>query len=135
MDEFTERQHYVERGYIFACQFKRTKFSEPEWGYSINEDVLIDLLGNKVKEVYTIQTYPEQGTLRLYVPVPKEEKHVFKVGGIRTHKAVRVDNLMYVGCEAHWKCTRCGECVPFHCFTKEAFEQQVCKGTTERRGN
>lgn len=43
------------------------------------------------------------------------------------HKVVRVDNLMYNGCEPHWKCTRCGECVPFHCYTKEQFESQDCK--------
>lgn len=43
------------------------------------------------------------------------------------HKVVRVDNLMYNGCEPHWKCTRCGMCVPFHCYTKEQFEGQDCK--------
>ena len=43
------------------------------------------------------------------------------------HKVVRVDNLMYNGCEPHWKCTRCGKCVPFHCYTKEQFESQDCK--------
>lgn len=42
------------------------------------------------------------------------------------HKVVRVDNLMYDGCEPHWKCTRCGKCVPFHCYTKEQFENQEC---------
>ena len=43
------------------------------------------------------------------------------------HKAVRVDDLMYRGCEAHWKCVKCGECVPFHCWSKEQFEAQKCK--------
>ena len=43
------------------------------------------------------------------------------------HKVVRIDNLMYNGCEPHWKCTRCGKCVPFHCYTKEQFESQDCK--------
>ena len=45
-----------------------------------------------------------------------------------THKAVRVDNLMYNGCEAHWKCTVCGKCVPFHCYSKSQFESQECFG-------
>lgn len=43
------------------------------------------------------------------------------------HKAVRIDNLMYKGCEPHWKCVLCGICVPFHCYTKEEFEQLDCK--------
>ena len=42
------------------------------------------------------------------------------------HKAIRIDNLMYKGCEPHWKCVNCGECVPFHCWTKEQFESQKC---------
>ena len=43
------------------------------------------------------------------------------------HKAVRVDNLMYKGCEPHWKCVHCGECVPFHCYSKKQFEERDCK--------
>lgn len=42
------------------------------------------------------------------------------------HKAIRVDNLMYKGCEPHWKCTICGDAVPFHCYTKEEFENMCC---------
>lgn len=42
------------------------------------------------------------------------------------HKAIRVDNLMYKGCEPHWQCTYCGKAVPFHCYTKEEFENQCC---------
>lgn len=42
------------------------------------------------------------------------------------HKAVRVDNLMYEGCEPHWKCVYCGDCVPFHCYKKEEFEKMCC---------
>ena len=42
------------------------------------------------------------------------------------HKAIRVDNLMYKGCEPHWKCTLCGDTVPFHCYTKEEFENRCC---------
>ena len=42
------------------------------------------------------------------------------------HKAKRVDNLMYKGCEPHWKCVYCGKAVPFHCYTKEQFEKMCC---------
>lgn len=42
------------------------------------------------------------------------------------HKVVRIDNLMYNGCEPHWKCVKCGKAVPFHCYTKEQFENQEC---------
>ena len=42
------------------------------------------------------------------------------------HIAVRVDNLMYKGCEPHWKCVKCEKAVPFHCYTKEEFENQCC---------
>jgi hypothetical protein len=34
---------------------------------------------------------------------------------------------MYEGCEPHWKCIYCGEYMPFHCYSKEQFEQQCCK--------
>lgn len=44
------------------------------------------------------------------------------------HKAIRIENLMYKGCESHWKCTICGECVPFHCYKKHEFEELECKG-------
>lgn len=47
------------------------------------------------------------------------------------HKAVRIDNLMYKGCEPHWKCVRCGMCVPFYCYTKEQFENQECTYKTK----
>lgn len=43
------------------------------------------------------------------------------------HKAVRVENLMYKGCEPHWKCVNCGVCAPFHCYSKQEFEEQECK--------
>lgn len=43
------------------------------------------------------------------------------------HQVVRVDNLMYKGCESHWGCKRCGYIVPFHCYPKEDFEQMECK--------
>jgi len=47
---------------------------------------------------------------------------------VKTHEMVRVDNLMYRGCEPHWKCKHCVVCIPFHCFTKEQCETQECKG-------
>ena len=40
---------------------------------------------------------------------------------------VRVNDLMYKGCELHWKCVKCGDCVPFHCFSKEEFAELECK--------
>lgn len=42
------------------------------------------------------------------------------------HKAIRVENLMYKGCESHWQCIHCGDAVPLHCYTKEEFEQKCC---------
>ena len=44
------------------------------------------------------------------------------------HKAVRIENLMCKGCEPHWKCVICGECVPFHCYKKNEFEEKECRG-------
>ena len=49
------------------------------------------------------------------------------------HKVVRVNNLMYEGCEPHWGCTRCGEIVPFHCYTKAEFEEMECKESDIKR--
>lgn len=43
-----------------------------------------------------------------------------------THKVELVKDLMYKGCELHWKCTICGMAVPFHCYTKEQFENLCC---------
>ena len=42
---------------------------------------------------------------------------------------IRVENLLYKGCEPHWKCLRCGESTPFHSCTKEQFADQVCVTT------
>lgn len=42
------------------------------------------------------------------------------------HKVIRVDNLMYNGCEPHWKCTICGTYIPFHCYTKAQIENMCC---------
>jgi predicted nucleic acid-binding Zn ribbon protein len=44
------------------------------------------------------------------------------------HKVKRVDNLMYKGCEPHWKCIYCGDCIPFHCYKNEQIESMECKG-------
>lgn len=43
------------------------------------------------------------------------------------HKVVRVDNLMYDGCEPHWKCIYCNKCYPFHCYSKRQIEQMECR--------
>lgn len=50
------------------------------------------------------------------------------------HKAIRVDNLMYKGCEPHWKCVHCGKCIPFQCWTKEQFEAQECDQQNSEKG-
>ena len=50
------------------------------------------------------------------------------------HKVVRVDNLMYKGCEPHWRCVHCGKCVPFHCCSKEWFETQECESDNKDEG-
>lgn len=47
------------------------------------------------------------------------------------HKAIRVDDLMYKGCEPHWQCVHCKKAVPFHCYTKEEFESQCCNKMTD----
>lgn len=43
------------------------------------------------------------------------------------HEVERVDNLMYKGCEPHYKCKHCGICIPFHCGSKEYVENKECK--------
>ena len=43
------------------------------------------------------------------------------------HTAVRIDDLMYKGCEPHWMCTRCKMAVPFHCCNKQQFEEFECR--------
>lgn len=44
------------------------------------------------------------------------------------HKAIIVQNLLYKGCEVHFKCKYCGICIPRHCYTLEQFEKLDCKG-------
>lgn len=44
-----------------------------------------------------------------------------------THEVIRVDNLMYRGCEPHWKCIHCGICIPFHCYSKSEIEDMECE--------
>ena len=52
-----------------------------------------------------------------------------------THKVVRIDNLMYDGCEPHWKCIYCNDYYPFHCYSKRQLEQMECKaGETDKKG-
>lgn len=45
-----------------------------------------------------------------------------------THKVERINNLMYKGCEPHWRCTICGICIPFHCYSKNDIEKMECPG-------
>jgi len=45
---------------------------------------------------------------------------------INKHTVIRIDDLMYKGCEPHWKCTKCGICIPFHCYKKENIEEMEC---------
>lgn len=84
---------------------------------------------DKIRRVEPISpANPIQNRRRGHVsdwPVRDELGHVSAIP--MYHKAVRVDNLMYNGCEPHWKCTRCGVCVPFHCYTKSQFEAQECQ--------
>lgn len=45
------------------------------------------------------------------------------------HSLVRVDDLLYKGCEPYWRCIHCGATIPFHCcLSKEQPEQQECRG-------
>lgn len=43
------------------------------------------------------------------------------------HVVKLIKDLMYKGCEPHWQCIKCDECVPAHCYSKEEFEQQECR--------
>lgn len=52
-----------------------------------------------------------------------------------THKVIRIENLMYKGCESHWKCVRCGVCIPLHCWDKEDLEKMECKGEMDEVDN
>ena len=52
---------------------------------------------------------------------------------MKTHEVIRVDNLMYKGCEPHWKCIHCGVCIPFHCWDKEDIEKRQCKARKKIR--
>lgn len=47
------------------------------------------------------------------------------------HKVVRVNDLMYKGCEPHWKCIYCEDCWPFHCYTKKDLESMECAKNME----
>lgn len=43
------------------------------------------------------------------------------------HEVIRVDNLLYKGCEPHWKCVKCEVCIPFHCYSKADLEGMECR--------
>lgn len=44
------------------------------------------------------------------------------------HIAIVVKDLMYKGCEIHFKCKKCGLCLPRHCYSQKEFESLDCKG-------
>jgi hypothetical protein len=52
----------------------------------------------------------------------------------KQHRVVRVNDLMYKGCEPHWKCVKCGICIPFHCYKKDEIEKQECSGSSPFKG-
>lgn len=60
---------YERRSYVYAVGFQRTQNSEPEMGYLINEETIVDVNGQPVAEVYDYQSQEENGALTLYVPV------------------------------------------------------------------
>lgn len=100
----------------FAERLKEKSFKS-FGNYGITRDVVeVCDIDNLVKEMVGVNTMNDN----------KEVK-------VLTHKVIRVDNLMYDGCEPHWKCTRCGKCVPFHCYTKEQFENQECNITDNNK--
>lgn len=43
------------------------------------------------------------------------------------HKVEKVYDLLYPGCEPHYRCVHCGECIPVHCYSKEELEDMFCK--------
>lgn len=47
------------------------------------------------------------------------------------HKAIIVKDLLYKGCEIHFKCVHCGECIPRHCYSLKEFENMECKGVKD----
>lgn len=99
----------------FADRLKEKSF-QSFGNYGITRDVVeVCDIDNLIKEMVGVNTMNDN----------KEVK-------VLTHKVIRVDNLMYNGCEPHWKCTRCGKCVPFHCYTKEQFENQECNITDKQ---
>ena len=51
--------------YVFVCEFKRKRFSRTEFGYYIDEEIIIDKGGNEVKEVYQISSMPHLGCFHL----------------------------------------------------------------------
>lgn len=102
----------------FAEKLKEKSF-QSFGNYGITRDVVeVCDIDNLIKEMVGVNTTNDN----------KEVK-------VLTHKVIRVDNLMYDGCEPHWKCTRCGKCVPFHCYTKEQFESQDCKPSSTDDSN
>lgn len=49
------------------------------------------------------------------------------------HQVIRVKDLMYKGCEDHWKCKICKICVPLHCYSKQDIENMDCPGKDKNK--
>lgn len=63
---------YEKSSYVCAAYFRRSPPDEPEMGFVINEDVLLDASGKIVYNVYDCQTRDDLGAMTMYVPVSKK---------------------------------------------------------------
>ena len=57
----------------------------------------------------------------------KSVGHEFSPPEYATHEVELVKDLLYKGCEDHWRCKHCGECIPVHCYGSDELEQMFCK--------
>ncbi len=70
--EREDKTLYEKSSYVYAAYFRRHSHDEPEMGFVINEDVLLDASGKIVYNVYDCQTRDDLGAMTMYVPVSKE---------------------------------------------------------------
>lgn len=52
-------------GYVFACRFQRESSGPWEYGFYINENVILDSNGNQLDEVWDIDSVPSLGCFHL----------------------------------------------------------------------
>lgn len=52
-------------GYVGVVMFQRTKNTDQEFGFYINEDVIIDRAGKVLNEIYDLTYEPELGCFQL----------------------------------------------------------------------